>query len=496
MDDTAYLAWYDKMMPADRAPEDTAANLVGASFDFSDLYDLESAFQRASRDMDRRARRVALLTEKHGWDLESGVRVMCPLHLQAILSALPEDEPLEPAGVGGAPAVPFRALLRAFLFAPFFEVEDNAAALWRALANNPTFLRRCGFPDHDLPSERTLQRFNAVMNESGLWGEARRRLVRKNYATGALRPPRRLAIDPGHEDGYAGVRRPCAACRSCGGCPKEHQVRTCDVTDIVAKRATYQFPGVKGVFVTDIDAEMPMVVVAVNAREFDGNVGVDAALAVAMEYPDQVATVKEASLDGAYDAADQKQGISEALGGADVLVPINVRGRKSRPVKGARGIDHIEPNGVPHCIAGLSMKYLGRDEVRQEYRWGCPKFDRASGTLACPKQGSCCPNPGKTGRQYRVPRASTPQIDWKNPQHSEDFKERYKGRTAVERTIARTKRSFPFERHWGRGRAAFQGHLDKGVLAFHVLLSAADAADRREVRRRPLTLHQRHRDAA
>jgi hypothetical protein len=220
MDDTPYLAWYDTMMPPDRAAEDTAARLVAQRFDFSELYDLEPAFDRASREVDRRAKRVALFTKKYGWDLESGVRVMCPLQLEMLLSTLPVDEPLEPVGVGGAPATPFRALLRAFLLAPFYEVEDNAAALWRALANNPTFLRRCGFPDHALPSERTFQRFNVVMNEAGLWAEARRRTVIRNYTTGALPPPQRLAIDPGHEDGYAGVRRACAACRSCEGCPR------------------------------------------------------------------------------------------------------------------------------------------------------------------------------------------------------------------------------------------------------------------------------------
>ncbi len=96
-----------------------------------------------------------------------------------------------------------------------------------------------------------------------------------------------------------------------------------------------------------------------------------------------------------------------------------------------------------------------------------------------------------TGRPYRVDRNRTPQVDWENPQHSEDNKKRYKGRTSVERTIAWTQRSFPFERHWGRGRRAFQGHLDKGVFAFHVFLHAAHAEGRAKHGRKILTWYKR-----
>ena len=51
-------------------------------------------------------------------------------------------------------------------------------------------------------------------------------------------------------------------------------------------------------------------------------------------------------------------------------------------------------------------------------------------------------------------------MDWENPQHSQDFKDRYDARTSAERVIGRTRWSFPFGRHWGRGHAAFHGHLD------------------------------------
>jgi hypothetical protein len=473
----------------------TAADLVHAHFDLRLLGDLPERYEHANAEVERRASRVEMLTARHGFEV-AGKRYICPLMLQGLLEALPEDEPLPERGVGGADGIPFEAKFRAFLYAPFYEVEDNSAAIHRALANNPAYLQRCGFPGNELPGERTLQRFNHVMNVSGLWEEARRRLVESNFDDGVLAPPKRLAIDPTHQDGYAGVRTPCAACRACNGCPRSEQVNTCDVTEIVAKRRTFQFPAVKGVMVTDVDTELPIIAVSVPAATYDGRTGAVAARAVAEAHPRLAGSVEEVSLDGAFDARAEKAAIAAAFGGATVLVPINPRGRKPVPVKGQRGIDHVDKYGVPHCIAGRAMAYRGKDEARRQFRFGCPAIDASTGRVDCPQQGRCCPNPGSAGRQVRVDAATTPQVDWAVPQHGAEFKRRYAGRTAVERTIGRSKRSLPFERHWGRGRASHVGHLAKTVLAFHVFLRAAHEAGVPWRGRHILSIHRRERRAA
>jgi hypothetical protein len=496
VDATSYpdsTAWYQLFLPFSDGMSryGTAADAVFRGFDFRIVKELEAKYIEEEDRLALRKDRAAILTDRHGFEDEHKRKHICPVMLAGLLDVLPEREPAPLArGAGGAPKIPFDSFLCAFLLAPFYEVEDNSAAIWRALARNPEYLVRCRFPANVLPEVRSFQRFNEVMNIAGLWGEARRLVVNNNLASDALKPPMRLAIDPGHEDGYAGVRRPCAACRLCGGCPKEEQVPTCDVTDIVAKRRTYQFPGVKGVFVTDVDQEIPLLAVAVNAKTSDSKTGADTAKAFVAEYPEAVKTVGEVSLDGAYDVKDEKKAISEAFEDADVLTPINPRARKEKMIEGTRGIKSISPYGVPTCIEGLPMVFIGRDLEREDFMWGCPRFNKETGCADCPNQGRCCPNPGTTGRQYRVPREKTPQVDWDNPQHSQHFKDRYAGRTSVERTIGRTKRSFPFERHWGRGRLAFQGHLDKGVLAFHILLSAAHALGVPHKGRSPLTFHE------
>lgn len=497
MEETDYPnseTWYEELALELALPlYGTAADAVAQHFDIADLAaHLLPLHQRGKLRLERYKQRVKLWTESHGFPhpTHPDRKLLCPLIRGVLLATLPKHEPLPSSGVGGAPSIDFQALLTAWLLAPFYEVEDNAAALWRALANNPRFLRRCRFKKDALPCVRCFQRFNEVMNFAGLWGELRRWLVHHNLDTGAISPPKRLAIDPGHQDGYATVGRAVQACRVCAGCEKEHRERTCEVTDIVTKRKTYQFPGVKGSFVADADLDIPLFAMAMQARSFDGVTGATTAECFAAEYPELVAGIDEVLLDGAYDNAKEKAGISAALNGADVLAPINPRRRKEKPINNSRGIVSLTPYGVVKCLAG-EMAYHGRDLVREEYRWGCPKFNRETGEVDCVAQGRCCPNPGIRGRQYRVPRSESPQIDWEHPQHGADFKSRYAGRTSVERVIGRTKRSFPFERHWGRGEASYQGHLDKGVAAFHVLIAAAHAAGCPQKARSPLTFHHR-----
>lgn len=484
---------YQELLEVLALPEyGTAADAIYTHFPFQGLAaHLEPRFQRERRRLALYKLRVKTWTAKFGFPdpQHPDQTLLCPLIRRTLLVTLPKDEPLPEPGAGGAPPIPFAPMLAAWLLAPVYRVEDNAAALWLALADNPRFLHRCGFPDDDLPDVRTFQRFNEVMNFGGLWGEMRRWLVEDNLARRALLPPKRLAIDPGHQDGYATVGRSVKACRVCNGCEKEDQERTCAVTEVVTKRRTYQFPGVKGAFVADADTEIPYLALALSARSFDGVTGAETAEAFAQAYPQLVAGVDEALLDGAYDNPPEKKKISKALGGVSVLTPINPRARKDKAVEDSRGVVKIDKYGVVFCLAG-AMAYQGRDLERAEYRWGCPKFEREKGTVDCVHQGRCCPNPGVRGRQYRVSREATPQVDWENPQHSADFKERYAGRTSVERVIGRSKRSWPFERHWGRGRASYQGHLDKAVAAFHVLIATAHAAGLPGKSRCPLTWHR------
>ena len=89
----------------------------------------------------------------------------------------------------------------------------------------------------------------------------------------------------------------------------------------MVKRPTYKFPGVKGVFIADVDADMPIMSVPVHGADYEGHTGKVAAEAFAAEYPEMVDNVEEALLDGIFDIKDEKESISKALGDAAVLTP-------------------------------------------------------------------------------------------------------------------------------------------------------------------------------
>lgn len=73
-------------------------------------------------------------------------------------------------------------------------------------------------------------------------------------------------------------------------------------------------------------------------------------------------------------------------------------------------------------------------------------------------------------RTLRVPRATTPQIDWKHPQHLKREQKRYGRRTAVERQIERVKGPLERNRLPCRGRVRVQSFLDLRLAALHVLI--------------------------
>jgi hypothetical protein len=374
-------------------------------------------------------------------------------------------------GLGGFPAYDFHPLLAAFILAPLYDCEPNAESIWRELVRNPTFASVCGFDAGDVPSPRTLRRFNRIMADEGLWEEVRKITVALNLEEGVIEDSGRLIVDVTHHDAFAGVKRPVAACRECKRVKTCKQVvHTCDVTDIVAKSRNYRLPGVKSVVCSLAGTEIPIAGIAMNARMHDSKSFSDALELVRRDYPGL--DIDLVIGDGAYDSAECRKNATEILG-ADLITPLCPRNRKKRNVA-ARGIDYIDPCGRPVCIAGHPMELLGRDAQRGQYIWACPVFHpgRSDETLVCSRWGQCCPR-AENGRVYRTDAADTPQVNWDLPQHSKTHKKLYAMRTQVERIISRVKRILSFERFYGRGKKVLQGFADRYVTVFNVIAWAA-----------------------
>lgn len=438
---------------------------VAHAFPWEVFGELEGRYEEARRKYNRRE------TKKRRGEFKrrKGRPPSCMRKLLEVREyELAQCESEEP-GAGGAPAFPFLSLLRCFLLAPFYECESSAEHVARELSRNPRFAEVCGFSYGKAPSARTLRRFARVMSEEGLWAEVARLSVEHNLAEGVIsRNLPVVAADTTHHDGFASVKKPAAACRACvrlPSCPEP--VLTCEVTDIVAKSRNYRLPGVKAAVLCDASSEIPLCGVAVHARSHDSQTLSPLLSEFRGRHPELAAGVSWVLADGAYAGTDNHEEARSILS-AELLSPINP-GRRKETRHPARGIERIDPRGVPHCIAGCAMVLLTRDRARKEYIWGCPILhpELSDGQAVCAMKGECSPR-SSGGRVFRTKACDFPQIAWECPQHARRQQKRFAGRTSIERAFSYLKRVFCFERFWGRGEAALQGFIDRYVACFNI----------------------------
>lgn len=391
----------------------------------------------------------------------------------------------------GRPRVLAMALLKAFLLSPFYEVQQNAEAIYRALRRNPAYLEKCGFQRTSPPAARTLRQFDQAMRESGLWSRTRVLLVELNLDDGLIHPEPNVAVDTSRHDSFGSVGKPskrpvteptpsassdgAAESAEQGPAPGSQPTPppTCDVTEIVAKSPGNRRPGVKDAMVVLPQIELPILALAMPGNEPDVHTLRPILEALKQSHPRLVEPLTGVLADGIYSSEANRQSVKDILPGAHLYTPVHAGNRKSRFVPD-RGIGFINAHGQPHCIMGHPMGLLGKDEKKREFIWACPVYnpDCKVDGLECDKKERCCPRACQ-GRVHRVPAEKTPQIDWDHPQFSKSFKPIYNLRTAIERVFGRAKRVLPFERLYNRGRKAFQGYLDRMVIAFQLFARAA-----------------------
>lgn len=439
--------------------------MVAEVFPWEVFEELETRYEEARRKYNLRETRK----RQGGIRRRRGRPPVCARKLLEVqeyeLSQCESEEP----GQGGAPAYPFLSLLRCFLLAPSYECESSSEHISRELSRNPRFSEVCGFTYGEAPSARSLRRFTHVMSEEGLWAEVSRLAVEHNLASGVVSPELSVvAVDTTHHDGFASVKKPAAACRTCPRLPScPEPVLTCSMTDIVAKSRNYRLPGVKAAILCDASSEIPLCGVAVHARSHDSQTLAPLLMEFRDRHPHLAAKAEWVLADGAYAGVDNHTEARSILS-SELLSPINP-GRRKEVKSPARGIARIDARGVPHCIAGCVMVLITRDRVREEYIWGCPILhpELSDGQAACSLKEECSPR-SSGGRVFRTKASDFPQITWDCPQHARRQVKRYAGRTSIERAFSFLKRVFCFERFWGRGEAALQGFIDRYVACFNI----------------------------
>jgi len=395
----------------------------------------------------------------------------------------------------------FYALVKAFLGVSYMGLKNSPDVVHSQLINNPSFARKCGFKyiidvetkdcQYNIPSLRKLQQFDQIMNLYGIWDQMKWKIVKQNLTNGTVEIEPDLAFDPSHveanssftvaesdtENGKKVKKAVGKLSKRCGCTDKNNCPHDWEVTDhgcgVVVKSTSEKYWAHKASFVGFPQSHVPIDAAAINyAATNDGQTLIPHLQRLQQQVPLVIEKIDRVIADGPFNTASNKNFVKEKIG-ALLYAPINAKNINVPSAKGIKGIDHFTKNGVPVCDAGLPLEMKGRELIKQRYIWGPPLSDSKNKTIVacshCLMKKDCCPT--SQGRTLRTNASDFPQIDWDNPQHLARWKKQYRKRTAIERMIKIIKVDYGVEHFNKRDSLNFQGHIDKALLALHILLS-------------------------
>lgn len=420
-----------------------------------------------------------------------------PPSLQAILSG------------PGRPPIDGACMIRAFVAAPLLGVDGSVDSVHGLLHSNPQFAHLCGFEGRSsktrpgeltsihLPSLSVCENFDEVMTRYGLWHEMRVEQVRENFKTGTVEVENTMAFDTTHieanshcsnvspeeskapQDGASAKnkekRRKVPNLRKTCDCGKEkweicpHPWVPTDLgAAVVVKGPTRVYWAHKTSVVSFGDSEIPFDVRVLNyAATHDGKTLIPHLELLEKCMPDVVQKLEYVLADTAY--AENREKVGGFGNNARLLTPVVGRAVSAKLAEQYRGIDRFTNTGLPICEAGHKFVYSCKDTTNQTHVFAAPVVNAVCVCKSCPNRVGCLEKGER--RHIRVPRAKLPQIDWDSPQHLERNKRRYQQRTGVERAIKRLKVDLNAEALGHRDVLRVQAHMDKRLLALHVLLA-------------------------
>jgi hypothetical protein len=402
-----------------------------------------------------------------------------------------------PERIGGRRPKDFFCMLKAFLGIIFMEESSEPCIVHRHLVNNPSFARACGFITlrtknlynrNDIPSLRTLEQFDQIMTEQGLWHDLKIAQMRENIQSGVIRMGKEWIHDTTHvrakskfevvnyvsDKGEEESKSASRAVKNCHcqdkkACPHPWvQADPGAGTVVKSKHKTYWAHKSSILMIEEGDIIIDAYEV-MDASTHDGNTIVPSLERLFSDFPELSGTIKTLIDDGAADENIIRKKLEEKWG-IRLVCSMNSRGRKAIKTDLPRGIDHITPSGVPVCMEGNSMELI---EVRRDTRrfiFGCPVSPEGFCVcLECPSKMNCCPR-SDSGRNVSLPFNLLSWIDPENPQLSKRYKKILKRRTAIERGIKKIKCDMKAGNMYKRGHEAGQALIDKTLVAYQMLL--------------------------
>lgn len=187
-------------------------------------------------------------------------------------------------------------------------------------------------------------------------------------------------------------------------------------------------------------------------------------------YPELDGQFTNVLADAAWDDTALKEQVEKRFG-LSLKTPVNPRSIKPITQSLGRGMKSLSPAGTLTCHADREMPFQGASHRRETFVYRAPRLD--TGAVAChtcPVKATCCRSDNTNGRDAEIPFTMLPHIDPSDPPMARRFKAIIRRRTAVERAIKRVKLDFSDPQLSRRGNDAFQGHLDRSLIAFHWML--------------------------
>ena len=219
----------------------------------------------------------------------------------------------------------------------------------------------------------------------------------------------------------------------------------------------------------DSPHDLPVYVRLTQGNRHDSSTGMISLVETLDRYPEFRITT--ALLDSAHDNTATyelcyREGIAP-------YIDVNQRSEK-KDDDGPRNPIGVTSDGTPICAAGHTMKYNGFNPGRARTKFRCPLVASGTGTCSC--------SDSDYGRVvYTYPDASRrePPV----PRDSKAWKDTYKRRTAVERSLKRTLVDYSVEHTRVRGRCHWYWRTTLAAMAQHVDAWLVHA---RELGREPL----------
>jgi hypothetical protein len=381
-----------------------------------------------------------------------------------------------PKGAGRKPHS-FLACVKAFLLAALFHIEQDSTHIANTLRTNPYFLTLCGFCRP--PSARTLQDFDQIMREAGLWEAMEKMTFHKNIDTGVIKLEQEdtLNIDPTDlpADSTPGKKK-----KACRECPYFKTCKHPEPTDETA--GWYQKSKWKGSYAHMFTASQlahsgaPFSFVVQNGKIDERESLAPLLEKGKMQHPEF--TFQHINADGIFNNKACRQAVQKSYPGAELRSPVNAGRRKDLP-NFAHGIEKIKKNGKVICMEGHTMVYMGKDNRNEAYCFACPVYNPKARKRAeqmfhlelppsCSSKDFCSPL-AEQGRYLRVSCKRMPQLDPNMPQGSYRFWRIYRLRTKIERLFGRLKVGFRMAIFNVRGRLSIEALVSKYFSLQHVL---------------------------